>query len=226
MTDAEIDEILERGAVAPYQMDPALRSRVSTSMSDLRPVRPVSPVWMLASLLSISALIAIASASALGLYGITKLSIPEIGTIFSALGIFTWLAATMSVGEMIPGSRRWMSPAMLLALILIGSIAVEAVLFRNYAMDAFVPAGIPCLRAGLVVAIPAGVGSWLVLRRGFAVNPRSAGLAAGTLAGLAGVMMLELHCPNFLAPHVMVWHTAVIPISALMGALLARIQNR
>jgi hypothetical protein len=223
MTDSQLDEILERAA-APSDMDPALLNRASASMTDLRPVRPVSSSWMLASLLSISALIAIVSATGLGLYGIRKLSGAEIGAIFTTLGIFTWLAATMSVGEMIPGSRRW-NPAALLALILIGSIAVEALLFRDYAMEGFVPAGIPCLRAGLVVAIPAGVGSWLVLRRGFAVNPRSAGLAAGTLAGLVGVTMLELHCPNLLAPHVMVWHTAVIPISALTGAVVAR-QNR
>lgn len=224
MTDSQLDEILERAA-APSDMDPALLNRASASMTDLRPVRPVSSSWMLVFLLSISALIAIASASALGLYGIRKLSGAEIGAIFTTLGIFTWLAATMSVGEMIPGSRRWMNPAALLALILIGSIAVEALLFRDYAMEGFVPAGTPCLRAGLVVAIPAGVGSWLVLLRGFAVNPRSAGLAAGTLAGLVGVTMLELHCPNLLAPHVMVWHTAVIPISALTGAVVAR-RNR
>jgi hypothetical protein len=43
----------------------------------------------------------------------------------------------------------------------------------------------------------------------------------GTLAGLAGVTMLELHCANFEALHVMLWHTAVIPVSGAAGALLA-----
>jgi hypothetical protein len=62
-----------------------------------------------------------------------------------------------------------------------------------------------------------------VLRRGFAVNPAGAGLAAGTLAGLAGLLMLEIHCPNFRAPHVMVWHTAVVPVSAVTGWLLVKI---
>ena len=46
-------------------------------------------------------------------------------------------------------------------------------------------------------------------------------LVVGTLAGLAGVTMLELHCANLEAPHVMLWHTAVMPISAAAGALLA-----
>jgi hypothetical protein len=30
--------------------------------------------------------------------------------------------------------------------------------------------------------------------------------------------MLELHCSNFQALHVLVWHTAVVPVSAAAGA--------
>jgi len=62
--------------------------------------------------------------------------------------------------------------------------------------------------------------SWLLLRRGFAVNSVSAGLVGGALAGLCGVTMLELHCVNFEALHVLVWHTAVVPVSAAAGALV------
>jgi hypothetical protein len=60
--------------------------------------------------------------------------------------------------------------------------------------------GVVCLSAGLLHAIPAALASWLLLRRGFAVNPVAAGLVAGTLAGLAGVTMLELHCANLKPP--------------------------
>ncbi|HEY1493964.1 MAG TPA: NrsF family protein, partial [Candidatus Solibacter sp.] len=52
-------------------------------------------------------------------------------------------------------------------------------------------------------------------------NSVAAGFAKGTLAGLAGVTMLELHCTNFEAPHVMVWHIAVLPVSAAIGTLAA-----
>ncbi len=99
-------------------------------------------------------------------------------------------------------------------------LAVFAVLFHDYRTDHFVSQGIVCLTAGLLHAIPAGLASWLLLRRGFAVNSVAAGLVAGTLAGLAGVTMLELHCANFEALHVMLWHTAVMPVSAAAGALL------
>jgi hypothetical protein len=46
-------------------------------------------------------------------------------------------------------------------------------------------------------------------------------LVAGTLSGLAGLIMLELHCPNFEVPHLVVWHTAVVLFSGGVGALLA-----
>jgi len=217
--DKEIDELL----AAPNRVDPSLLDRVSTSIgASLQPVRPMAPAWMLASVLwLLAAGIAVVSASALGMYGIQKLNGAEMGTIFPALGIFTWLAALLSVAAMTPGGMRW-NPARLLLIILLAWIALDAILFRDYQMDFFVRQGIPCLRAGLIVAIPAGVASWLVLRRGFAVDAGAAGLAAGALAGFAGLIMLEIHCPNLHAMHVMVWHTAVIPVSALAGTLLTR----
>jgi len=51
------------------------------------------------------------------------------------------------------------------------------------------------------------------------INPTAAGLAIGTLAGLAGIVMLELHCANFEVPHVVLWHTAVIWVAAAAAML-------
>jgi hypothetical protein len=55
---------------------------------------------------------------------------------------------------------------------------------------------------------------------------RGNGLVAGTLAGLAGLAglsMLELHCSNFEAAHVLVWHIAVVPSSGAIGAIVASV---
>lgn len=222
MNDRDIDDILRKAAGAPPQVDPELVDRISGSIrSSLSPVRPLPPAWLLKSaLFAICAAVALAGAAALGLYGIKKLSAMEIALIFPALGIFTWLAATLSVGEMTPGSRRRLSPARLLVAGSLSLAAVFALLFHDYRVDRFVPQGLICLTAGLLHALPAGLASWLLLQRGFAVNPAAAGLAAGTLASLAGVTMLELHCANLQALHVIVWHTAVIPVSGLAGAAL------
>ena len=130
----------------------------------------------------------------------------ERAAIYSALGIFIVLAAVACVNEMIPGSRRRVAPETLLGAGSLALLAVFAFLFHDYHTDHFVHAGVVCLVTGLVHAIPAAVLSWIVLRRGFAVDAMSAGLAGGTLAGLAGVTLLEFHCVNFQALHILVWH--------------------
>ncbi len=115
-------------------------------------------------------------------------------------------------------SRPNFSGVGLLATISASLLGVFTLVFRDYRTDHFLAAGSACLVTGVLLAIPAAVLSWLVLRRGFAVNSVAAGLAGGALAGLSGVMMLELHCANFQALHVIVWHIAVVPVSAAVGA--------
>jgi len=66
----------------------------------------------------------------------------------------------------------------------------------------------------------------LILRRGFVLDWSRAGFAAGALSGLAGVVMLELHCPNPKAFHAMVWHVAVVVVSAVLGFALGMIADR
>jgi hypothetical protein len=227
MKDPEIDEILRRASQAPHEVYPALLDRIAGSIQPtVQPVRPLPPAWVLASgLMAICAAVAAAGAARLGFFGIQHLSALERALIFPALAILIWFAATACVAEMIPGSRRRMAPGSVLAVASLALLAVFAFLFRDYHTDHFVHQGVACLAAGLLHAIPAAIASWLLLRRGFAVNPVAAGLVAGTLAGLAGVSMLELHCANFEAPHVMLWHTAVIPVSAAAGALLGRLRG-
>jgi hypothetical protein len=221
--DKAIDETLKRAAEAPSDIDPALLDRVGKSIeSSLRPVRPVPPGWALTCGLVLACFaVALAGAGRLGLSGIETMNVLERALIFPALGILIWLAATVCVSEVVPGSKHRVAPSVLLGAACLALLAIFAALFRDYSTENFVHQGVACLTAGVLFAIPAGVLSWLLLRRGFAVNPVAAGLVAGTLAGLAGVTMLELHCPNFEAPHVMLWHTAVIPVSAAGGALLA-----
>jgi len=225
--DREIDEILRQAAQAPHDLDPALLDRVAKSIGpSLSPVHPLPPAWVLAGgLVVICAVVALAGAARLGFNGIQKLNDLERVLIFPGLGILIWLAATACVDAMIPGSRRRVAPEFLMSAASLALLAVFAVLFRDYHTDDFVHQGVACLTAGLLHAIPEAIASWWLLRRGFAVNPVAAGLVAGTLAGLAGVSMLELHCANFQALHVMLWHTAVIPVSAAAGALLARMRG-
>ena len=102
-------------------------------------------------------------------------------------------------------------------------LCVFALFFRDYHTEHFVSAGLLCLVTGVLHAIPVGLMGWLLLRRGVALNRISAGITAGTFAGLAGIALLELHCANFQALHILVWHTAVLPVSVAVGVIWARV---
>ena len=218
----EIDDVLKKAAQAPQALDPLVLERIDDSIrASLRPVRPLPPVWVMATgLVLVCVAVSLAGGARAGFFGVARMNLLERSLVFPALCLLACWAAVNFVQQMIPASRLRFSPAALLALCSVALLAVFADLFRDYHTDHFFSAGIACLLAGLLHAIPAGLVSWLVLRRGFAVKPASAGLVAGTLAGLAGVGMLELHCPNFQTAHILVWHTAVVPFSAALGALL------
>jgi hypothetical protein len=221
MSEENIDKVLRDAAESSRPVDPALLERVKAEMRpSMVPVRPLAPAWALAvGLILICAAIGIIGALFLGPHGVRNMSALEVAVIFPALGLLMALAATSYAGSMVPGSRiaapRWILPATVSAVL----IVVFAVLFHNYRTEDFLHAGFVCLKAGLLHALPAALACWWLLRRGFAVDSAANGLAQGTLAGLAGVLMLEIHCANFQAPHLMVWHVAVVPVSAAAAAL-------
>jgi hypothetical protein len=221
--DEEIDDALKETARGPHVLKAETLQRVSDSIkTSLRPVRPLPPTWLLASgLVLVCAAVALAGAARAGFYGIGKMDSLERALIFSTLVVFTWVVGIGLVHEMVPGSRRRVAPGALLAIVSGLLVCVFALLFRDYQTSNFFSAGIACLLTGLLFAVPTALLAWLLLRRGFAVNPISAGLVTGTLAGLAGLSMLELHCQNFQAAHVLVWHIAVLPVSAAAGAFVA-----
>jgi len=228
MTDEEIDTILQRASGSAPRVDPALLKRIAAQMnSSLRPVRPLLARWVLSSGLALScAALAVAVGAMTGFSGVEKLTLWKSVMILSTLGILLWVAAKSLVNHVIPGSRHPLSALAILIGVTAALLGVFALAFQDYRLDHFVSDGLPCLRTGLLVAVPAAALIGLLLRRGFAVNALTAALAAGVLAGLCGVTMLELHCPNFLALHVLVWHTAVVPVSAAAGVLVARALRR
>jgi hypothetical protein len=222
MRDEEVDKVLQKASGIAPQVEPAMLKHIADSInSSLRPVRPLPPTWVLTGGLAlICAAVAVAAAARAGFYGIEKLGLSERVLIFSTLGILVWVAGKEFVSQLIPGSSQRFSVGAFLTIGSAALLGVFALVFRDYRTDHFISAGIACLLTGLLLAIPAAFLSWLLLQRGFAVNPVAAGLVGGALAGLSGVTMLELHCANFQALHVLVWHTAVVPVSAAAGALV------
>jgi hypothetical protein len=220
--DAEIDEALERAARAPHTVAPELLKHIADSIEPtLEPVCPLPSTWILtAALTLIGAAVALVGAARAGFRGIEALGTWSRITIFAVLAVLTGLTAEQLVSEWIPGSRRRFGATGLLAATSVVLLGMFALLFHDYRTDHFVSAGLACLLTGLAYAIPAALLGWWLLHRGWVANPGAAGLVAGVLAGLAGVTMLELHCSNFEALHVLVWHTLVVPVSGAIGAIL------
>jgi hypothetical protein len=228
MTPGEIDKMLAQAAdrVLTSGAEPSAIGRVEAAvLKDLRPVRPLAPAWVFTlSYVALFAAVSAASAAALGMHGFPVLSEVQRGLIFPALLGTAWLAAGACARAMSPaGGLRLGGIALSLAVGVFPT--VFALVFHDYSVPNLVREGIPCLVAGLCVAIPTGLMITLILRRGFVLDWSAAGIAAGTLSGLAGLAMLELHCANLKAIHVIVWHVAVVLVSGILGLGIGRLAS-
>ena len=223
MNDRELDRLLHDATPPPGPRAEVVEAIAGSIAGSMRPARPLpAPFVLAAELVLICAATGFAGAAPLGLFGMTKMTLPERCGVLGALAILTLLVAPELVRTMIPGSRRRMSSGMLLATVALSMEAVLFACFRDFHTSRFFHAGIVCLSLGTLTALVTGLFAWVVLRRGFAVDQNAAGLVGGTLAGIAGVTMLELHCPNFQTAHLLVWHVGVLLLSAGLGMLVSR----
>jgi hypothetical protein len=141
-------------------------------------------------------------------------------TIFAALTASVLLFAISVVRQMAPGGKHSISPRLLPIGILAGLILAAAVIFQVRHETAFVPDGLACLRTGMTYSIPAALLFWVLLSRGAVLYPKLTGAAAGGFAGLIGVSVLEVGCPNLDLYHILVWHLGVILLCAIGGLSL------
>jgi negative regulator of sigma F NrsF-like protein len=220
--DQQIDEAVARAAPAARPLPAALLQSITAAIGPtLNPARPLPRAGILVGVLILfNAAVALAGAWRMGFAGFDVLPTAARLLVFGVMALVGFVAAAHVVGQWVPGSRFRLSPFALLTLACLTLLAVFGFLFRDYRTSHFFSAGLACLATGLVAALPAGMLSLWWLRRGWTVNPVSAGAAAGVLAGLGGLALLELHCSNLQASHVLVWHVLVVPVSAALGALM------
>jgi hypothetical protein len=225
MRSDEIDKIFESAhhRVPPGANRATIERTQRAILTNLQPVRELAAPWIFALVfVTLFATLGIATGSALGLNGIHALNNYQRALIFPMLLGTAWLTGVACAREMRPAAGPRLDTVALTYSV--GSLLVVfSLIFRNYSTRNFVPEGIPCLVAGLCVAIPTGLGIVWIIRRGFVLNWSAAGMAAGALSGLTGLGMLELHCPNLKAIHVIAWHVSVVVVSAVLGFAIGRI---
>jgi hypothetical protein len=219
MNPDDLDKMFTEAAAWTSQ-DEACRDSIArverAILINLHPVKVLAPPWVFtSSLLAIFAMLGTVSALLLGSHGFLALSGSQRGVIFPTLLAVAWIASVACCREMRPTSLRFGPLALLVAAVVFP--ALFSLIFHNYSILNFIPEGVPCLVAGMCVSIVTAPVIFYLLRRGFVMQWARAGLAAGTLSGLTGLAMLELHCPNLKAIHVMTWHVAVVIVSGILG---------
>ena len=190
-------------------------------LAGLKPVRPLPPTGALWAIF-LSALLTVVTVggSILGTAGWQALSVLQRVAVFGALAAATGVLAFSAERQMVPGSAFRLSPYVQAVAALGAIVAICAILFWPHQETAFVPTGLMCLRIGIECAIPAALLLWLVLRRGAVLSPVAAGVTAGALAGLAGLIVLEIFCPNLNRNHILVWHVGAVLASVLGGTII------
>ena len=190
-------------------------------LQNLKPIRPLPPSHILLLGCAISFLsVVIVGALLLGMNGWSALSLLHRIAVFTTLAISAILLSISMVRQMVPGSKHMIAPAIVIFAIPVTLMLMIQATFRSQPEPTFVASGIMCIKNGLTYSIPAAVLLWLILRRGAALHPKLIGAVTGGLAGVAGLSVLEINCPNLNVFHILVWHAGVFVINSLGGALL------
>ena len=210
--------LLDEGPEILHPSDSGLKAIRASVLQDLKPVRPLAPAGILLAAFAINfAALATVGSIQLRAYGWRVLDPLQKTVVFTSLALCACALAVSMVRQMRPGGRHFVSPALLLAAVLVLQVAGMATMFHVREELAFVSRGLFCLNSGLKFAVSGGLLSWLILRRGAALDPKLMAGTAGGFAGLIGVTVLEVHCPNLGLYHILVWHVGVLLLSTLGG---------
>lgn len=210
------------GRIGGATPDPArvaqMRARL---MESAAPVRPLpSNGAMMALCVGVFVLLAVVLTIPFGFQGFARLTAGAAAIEYSVVLLLALTLSGVVVGQMIPGSRRVLSPMAGVFIVVVLLSAMASLLFPDFGIRDFIHQGIPCLRLGTLCALPAAGLAGYAMKRGFVTDPFQASVAGGALAGLLGIGVLALHCPILNASHIIAWHVAVIAVTSFIGAVL------
>jgi len=208
--------------VAMEAPSPATLQQIAEGIAtNLRPVSPVAPAGcFFAAFSGIFVSIVALFVYRIGALAIAVMTPLEAVATLTALAVSTGLVAYSLAHQMIPGSRHRISPRLLPVGIGVLLTIMIAVLFQFQREQNFWQHAWPCIRVGTPIGVLAAVPFWLILRRGAILSPAMTGATTGLLAGLVGTSVLEIHCPNLDAWHILVSHLGVAMLCALAGLII------
>ena len=192
-------------------------------LGSLRPVSvQSSPAVLALYFLGAFLTIALAALGMLGAAGVKAMSLSGLLAIGAVLAFGAVAFAFLLAWQMSPGSMHRFHVRVAIVAVCAGFLTVAAALFPWIASDDFWTRGWECLRAGLLMAIPAAVVFGLLARCGYAPLTGMLGATLGAIAGLLGASVLQVACSRQEAAHLLVWHGAVLVVPVVMGIVLLR----
>jgi Negative regulator of sigma F len=201
-----------------------IKSEIVTDIQTVKPLAP--PAVLFAALLAASIAAAGVGVSQLRIAGWRARDAIQRIAILMILSLGSILFASSLVREIAPGSRVFVPASRSIAGVLAIFAGIFVALFQVHPERAFVATGLVCLRIGLECAFPVAAVSWLILRRGAPLNRIAAGALAGALAGISGLALLEIFCPNLNRYHVLAWHLGAAVASTIAGILAGIVAQR
>lgn len=195
--------------------------------SSLHPVSPRPSIRVLAvRFLSVFLLFAAPAIGMMGVAGLHQMGLPQMIGITVVLALGVALLSLSLAWQMTPGSLQRIPPKAVLPILTAGFLIGIVVLFPWRAPEAFLTRGWPCLKAGLMMALPAAALFWLLVRRGVALNIGTLGGTLGAIAGLVSATVLQFTCSLQEAGHLLIWHGGVLVASTVLGVAIARLVRR
>lgn len=209
-------------------ISPAREQRIVHSLRmSLPPVKPLAPPRIsFARLIVLFVALSAALIAIMGTAGIARASLIQIAGIGILLTTGVCLFSALLANQMQPGSYQPVRWQIVLAAIGLALLISMSVLFPWDAGPRFVAQGMPCLLAGVSMAVPAAALLWLAIRRGAPLSMITAGITLGATAGLLGVTVLQIKCPHQEAPHLLAWHGSVLLFTSGAGALIGWLAQR
>jgi hypothetical protein len=205
------------------EASPAILRNIQNDLKrSLRPVKPQPASPALATrLMILFLLLASPVILMMGTAGLHEMTWMQRVVMLSVLTFGAGVLSLSLAWQMTPGSLQRIAPRAAILCLVAGFLLGAAILFPWHAPEVFLTQGWPCLRAGLLVAIPGGALFWLLARRGAAYGAGTLGATLGAIAGLLGTFVLQFHCNIQDAGHMVIWHGGILAVSVGLGILAA-----
>jgi hypothetical protein len=202
---------------------PALHSKIRNSLQgSLQPVSPLPATRTLViQFLAVFALFVLPISAMMGLSGLHRMDLVQLVSVTVIVAAAAIALAFSLAWQMRPGSFQRFSLPLAFAVLAVGFIGAIGTLFPWQESGRFVAQAWPCSLVGAIVALPAALIFWLLVRRGAPLSITTLGGALGAIAGFLGVTVLQFSCSRQEATHLLVWHGGVLVLSTVGGILVA-----